>query len=278
MSELKAMQDRYQRFVKHRQAFDPGAKSWYRLEQKDDTAEVYIYDAIGFFGVEAQDFIRDLERITADSITLRINSPGGDVFDGSAIYNALLRHPAKVHVKIDGLAASMASVIALAGDTVEMAENAFYMIHNPWSFVIGDSAAMRKEADILDKITSTAVGIYARNSSLDETEVRAAMDAETWYTAEEAKAAGFIDTIFTGSQAKAQFNLSVFAHAPEGISAPPEGADPTPRGLEAILRDAGMSRAQAKSFISDFKTHQRDADSELQKIAAALKTNLSIIH
>lgn len=259
MDSLKAMQARYQRFLRHRQAFDPGAKSWYRMELAGDTTEIYIYDAIGFFGVEAETFIRDLERVDSQNISLRINSPGGNVFDGTAIYNALLRHPATVNVQIDGLAASMASIIALAGDTVEMAENAFYMIHMPWSMVVGEAGDMRKEAEILDKLSETAIKTYARNSSLSEDEVRAAMADETWYSADEAKAAGFVDSIYTGSDPESQFDLSVFAHAPAGISAPREfNADA--RGLEDILREVGMSKKQAKDYIHDLRLGRCEAD------------------
>jgi enoyl-CoA hydratase/carnithine racemase len=181
------------------------------------------------------------------------------VFDGTAIYNALLRHPAKVNVQIDGLAASMASIIALAGDTVEMAENAFFMIHNPWSVVVGDSEDMRKEADILDKLSETAVKTYTRNSKLSEDDVRAAMSAETWYSADEAKKAGFIDSVFTGSEPESLFDLSVFAHAPDGMSATHEHKADA-RGLEAILREVGMSKKEAKDYIHDLSLGRCEAD------------------
>jgi len=280
MNSLKNMQDRYQRFLKHRQAFDPGAKSWYRMEASDDATDIYIYDAIGFFGVEAESFIRDLDRVESSVINLRINSPGGSVFDGTAMYNALRRHKATVHVQIDGLAASMASIIALAGDTVEMAENAFFMIHNPWSMVVGDSEDMRKEADILDKLSETAIKTYTQNSNLTETQVREAMTAETWYSAEEAKDAGFISNIYTGGDSKSLFDLSVFAHAPKGMSAPKEfNADA--RGLEAVLRDAGLSHKAAKQWVSDYNAKQRDAASDrhrddgetVKQIADLLRNN-----
>lgn len=259
MNQLKSMQERYQRFLRHRQAFDPGAKSWYRMERQGSAEEIYIYDGIGMFGVEAESFIADLNAIDAQEINLRINSPGGNVFDGTAIYNALLRHPAKVHVQIDGLAASMASIIALAGDTVEMAENAFFMIHMPWSMVIGDSEDMRKEAEILDKLSESAVRTYASRSDLTEDEVRAAMKEETWYSAEDAKAAGFVDSIYSGKKPESKFDLSVFAHAPEGYSAPRDfQADA--RGLEDILREVGMSKKQAKDYIHDLRLGRCEAD------------------
>lgn len=248
---LDAARQRYADFQKHRKAFHPGARSWYSMEMKDDTAEIFIYDAIGFFGVEVEDFIRDLQKVEAKEITLRINSPGGDVFGGTAIYNALLRHPAKVHTKIDGLAASMASVIALAGDTVEMAENAFFMIHKPWTFMLGNADDLRKEAEVLDKIEGSAVSIYAKSGDLSEQEIRTAMAEETWYSAEEAKDAGFIDSIFTGKDEKSAFDLSVFAHAPEGLAANGGNKrDVSPKELEAVLREAGLSQSEAKGLLA----------------------------
>lgn len=257
MDQLKAMRDRYDRFMRHRQAFDPGAKSWYSMKDGDE-AEVFIYDSIGFFGVEAESFIGDLARIDSKVINLRINSPGGNIFDGTAIYNAILRHPASVRVQIDGLAASMASIIALAGDTVEMAENAFFMIHMPWSMVVGGSDDMRKEAETLDKLSETAVKTYARRSNLSDDEIRAAMMEETWYSAEEAKTAGFVDSIYSGDKPKSQFDLSVFAKAPDGISAPRD-FKATARGLEGILREVGMSKREAKEYIHSLQLGRLDA-------------------
>lgn len=259
---LSQIQQRFERFQRSRQAFDPGAKSWYRMAKKDTSAEVFIYDGIGLFGVEAEAFINDLNGIDADAISLRINSPGGNVFDGTAIYNALRRHKAKVSVKIDGLAASMASVIALAGDEIEMAENAFFMIHNPWSLVVGDADDMRKEAEVLDKLAQQAVNVYTKQSDLSEADVIAAMKDETWYSAQEAKDAGFIDTIFTGDDEEMRFDLSVFAHAPDGISAPDDEKH-DPRKLEDILRrEAGMSKREARDFLHALKSERREAGSE----------------
>jgi ATP-dependent protease ClpP protease subunit len=262
---LEQARSRYAEFQKFRRAFHPGARSWYSMQAEGETAEVRIYDAIGMFGVEASQFCDDLEKITAGKINLRINSPGGDVFDGTAIYNALLRHPAQVHVSIDGVAASMASIIALAGDTVEMAESAFYMIHKPWSWVVGTADDMRKEAVVLDKITGTAAGIYANNSELSLADVEEAMAEETWYTAQEAKDAGFIDTIFTGEDgdAKASFDLTVFSHAPEGLASGRSAGAISPKGVEKALRDAGLTQAQAKAVMAcGYKgvSEQRDAD------------------
>lgn len=245
---------------------------------RQDEAEILLYDEIGFFGVDAQSFARDLKAIDAATIHLRINSPGGSVFDGVAIHNALKDHPARIIVHIDSLAASMASVIALAGDEVRMAENAFFMIHDPWTLTIGNAAQLRKDADLLDKLAeSTIRTAYIAKTGQTEAQVRAWMADETWFTAEEAKAAGFIDAIETKSTVKAAFDLSVFAKAPAALAE--SDADLSKREVERILRDAGLSRDAAKAFVAggfDALT-QRDVadDAELEAVATALLATLA---
>ncbi len=120
----------------------PMPKSWYRIEAASPgaEAEVYLYDEIGLFGVSAEQFVKDFAAIRAGKINLRINSPGGSVFDGMAIYQAVRRRRSETTTHIDGIAASMASIIALAADRVEMAKGASYMIHDPWVMAIGTAA------------------------------------------------------------------------------------------------------------------------------------------
>lgn len=197
------------------------ARNWYEIRNASaDTAEIYIYDQIGadWFseGVTAKNFIGELNAITAGNIDLHVNSPGGSVFDGVAIFNALKRHPATVTTYVDGLAASIASVIALAGDRVIMASNALFMIHNPWGSVQGDSADMRKMADVLDKIRETLVGSYTDKTGIAAGELHAMMDAETWFTADEALTAGFVDEVGVEMQIAATFDVRAmgFKRAP----------------------------------------------------------------
>ena len=285
---LKLMKSRTTDFQRQQRAFHPGAKSWYSINAKDESGavDVFIFDAIGFFGVDAQEFIQELDDITATTINLRINSPGGNVFDGIAIYTAVLAHPAKVHARIEGVAASMASIIALAGDTVEMAEGAFYMIHKPWSVMVGSADEMRKEAGLLDKIEQNAINIYEQRSSLSADELRTALAEETWYTAEEAKQAGFIDSIFKGSDSQAGFDLSVFSHLPEGLEGKqPQRGRPELSGtkeIESALRDAGLSRAQAKAVLANGVNSigLRDADDPdtANDVIALLEQGISILN
>lgn len=172
------------------------SKCWYEIKAKGaGVAEVLIYEEIGMWGVSAKQFARDLKDLGKISqIDLRINSPGGSVFDGNAIFNQIKQHPANVTVYIDGLAASMASVIAMAGDRIVMPENALMMIHNPWTVAIGDADELRKNADLLDKIKTTLVNAYGR-SMMTEDEIVEMMDAETWLTGEEAVEMGFADEL-----------------------------------------------------------------------------------
>ena len=195
--------------------------------KSDNTAEILIYDVIGedFFygGVGAKDFVVQLAALgDVDEITVRINSPGGDVFDGVAIYNALKQHPAKINVQIDALAASIATVIAMAGDTITINDSAMMMVHNASGMCFGEAKDMRKTADVLDQIkTGVMMGAYKR-TGLSEDDLAAIMDAETWYTAQQAIDAGWVDKITAAkpknATARARYDLSAFKHAPEALT------------------------------------------------------------
>lgn len=211
--------------------------------------EILIYDEIGFWGIRAQDFIRELNAIDAETIHVRINSPGGNVFDGVAIANALRAHRATIICHIDALAASIASVIALAGDEVRISDNAFLMIHNAFTITIGNAEELRKDAGVLDKIDATIIAAYIEKTGAAEEQVKTWMKAETWFSAEEAKEEGFVDAIEEGIEAKAEFDLSVFANAPAALAR--REAAPTPKDLERALRDAGLSRAAAKAVLAE---------------------------
>lgn len=229
--------------------------------QDDDAVELLLYDEIGFFGITAKMFAETLARIDASTIHLRVNSPGGDVFDGVAIHNALRQHDAEVITHIDGLAASIASVIALAGDEVRMAPNAFFMIHNPWGITIGDAELHRKMAGTLDKIAEGAIAsTYQAKTGLDLETIETWMDEETWFNAAEAEDAGFADVIEDAAvEAKASaFDLSIYQRVPEELQQMPSGADEWLtadewREFEATLRDEGLSRKDAVTAVSCLK-------------------------
>lgn len=173
---------------------------WFKIRNAadEDTAEVLIYEAIGgWFGVPADEFVRELNGITAQNIHVRINSPGGSVFDSIAIYNALVKHPAKVTVYVDSLAASGASVIAMAGDDIVMMVGSQMMIHDASGIEMGDARMMREMADFLDKQSDNIASIYAAKIGGDPAEMRALMLAETWMMAQEAVDLGLADRVYS---------------------------------------------------------------------------------
>jgi len=188
-------------------------KTWYAMEQETDAegvksakAEIFVYDEIGGYGIQATNFIQDLENLgEVEQIDLRVSSPGGSIIEGNVIYNAIKRHPANVTVYIDGMAASMASVIAMAGDEIIMADNALLMIHNPWTVSIGDSDQLRKDAELMDKMKSAIINAYSR-SNYSQEELEELMNAETWFTADEAIDAGFVDGTTQGLKAAASIS------------------------------------------------------------------------
>lgn len=171
--------------------------------QKSSEAEISIDDNIGGWGITAKDFINDLKALgDVETINLRVQSGGGSIVEGNSIYNALKQHDAKIITHIDSLAASMGSVVAMAGDEVRMAANGLFMIHNPWTGAVGDAEQLRKDADVLDKWGNNIRNSYAR-SNLSEEELIEAMNATTYYTAKEALEAGFIDSISDANLAAA---------------------------------------------------------------------------
>lgn len=190
-----------------------------RMLANGKKAEIMIYDVIGesffFDGVTAKSVAESLAAIgSVEEIDVRINSPGGSVWQGMAIYNGLKNHTAKINVHIDGLAASMATIVAMAGDTISMAQNAMFMIHEPRTYAEGTAEDLLSQASLLEKLTTQAVLTYVSRTKMKEEDVREAMSAETWYTAEEAKAAGFITNIAANKQITAHFDVSKFEKAP----------------------------------------------------------------
>lgn len=181
-------------------------KSWFSITNKsEEESEITIYDEIGMWGITAKDFLKELKSVGDRKIVLRINSPGGEVFDGLAIYNRLREHKSGVEVRIDGIAASMASVIAMCGAPVKMAENALMMIHNPAGICMGDADDMRDLADMLDKVKGTLTGAYEKKSGKSSADIIKMMDEETWLDATEARALGFCDEITDGNKIAAKF-------------------------------------------------------------------------
>lgn len=172
-------------------------KKYYLLETSDSsTAELYIFGDITSYpwtdaDKSAYGIVKELQKLSVDTIHVHINSYGGEVAEGLAIYNVLKNHSAKVVTYCDGFACSAASVIFMAGDERIMNEASLLMIHNAWSYACGNAEEMRKAAEDLDKITSASVNAYMTGVTISRDEVMALMDEETWLTAEEAVSYGF---------------------------------------------------------------------------------------
>jgi ATP-dependent Clp protease, protease subunit len=234
----------------------PHAREWYNIRNaaESDTVDVFIYDVIGedFWGegIAAKNFVKDFAAITAANVNLRVNSPGGNVFDGVAIFNAILRHPANVTTYVDGIAASIASVIALAGRKVVMAENALFMIHNPSAVAWGTSAEMRSMADVLDKIRSSSlITTYANRTGKSVDELTAMLDAETWLSAEETVAAGFADEVAPAIAATSSFDLSKFGFRNAPAQAPAAGPQSSGTGGAPDMEPSGGASEPVKADV-----------------------------
>lgn len=205
------------------------SKPWYRIQNiGGNSADVWIYDEIGGWGITAQNLVSELAALNVAEITVHLNSPGGDVFDGIAIMNSLRDHPANVVIKVDALAASIASVIAQAGNKIIMGRNSTMMIHNASGFAMGEAEALIKMAELLTATTENIASIYAERAGGTKAQWLKVMAVETWYTADEAVAAGLADEVAPlptereAHQQAAKWDLSNYAHAPKlvGITVP----------------------------------------------------------
>jgi ATP-dependent protease ClpP protease subunit len=253
---------------------------WWTIENKDDgPAKVYLYDSIGgFWGVPASEFIADLNAIDAKQIDLHVNSPGGAVFDGLAIMNALAAHPAEVTAHIDGLAASAASFLVQSADKVIMERQSQMMIHDAQSICVGNAADMMAEAELLDSISDAIADVYSEATGTTRVAWRERMRAETWYSADEAVEAGLADECapkrsprsggesnrladttassmhahwimsrfrYPDGRASAPAPTGVAAQSPELVTVPPAASGPEPRfsadDLRAVLEGASSN-------------------------------------
>jgi HK97 family phage major capsid protein len=200
-------------------------KVWFTFRNLDEgTPTLDIFDEIGGWGTWADEVISQLDAITASEIKVRLFSPGGYVDEGIQIYNALRRHQARIIVEIDSQASSIASVIAMAGDEIRMADTAFMMIHDPWGGAMGTAEDMRQTADVLDKLKASIVLAYSKRTGLDSVTIEEMMAKETWMSAAEAVDLGFadiVDDIDAAPAAQASFSnkiVGAFKHVPKALS------------------------------------------------------------
>jgi ATP-dependent Clp protease, protease subunit len=201
---------------------------------KGNRGEIWLYDQIGadFWGgggITAKSFQKELSALgKVSTINLRINSPGGDVFDGFAIYNQLKQHPANIEVDVDGVAASIASIIAMSGDTIRMAKNSMMMIHNPQGVAVGDASEMTRVKALLEQIKGNLTSTYVDRTGNKASELVAWMDDETWFTADAAVERGFADMVTPESKVAACFDLRNFRNVPQALRDRMANAAPAP--------------------------------------------------
>lgn len=222
-------------------------RQYYQLTKADNAATINIYGDITSFpwcdgDVSANNLSRQLEQLTdVSEITVYINSYGGEVAEGLAIYNALKRHKATVKTVVDGFACSIASVIFMAGDERIMNDASLLMIHNAWAFVEGNAAELRKQADDLEKITQASVNAYKAHSNLSEEEIKALMDAESWLSPDEALEYGFATAIETGkaknANQSAKAKLFSIVRAYQKTQDDEEESDDTPDDVDSPETD-----------------------------------------
>lgn len=254
---------------------DNDKQSWYSITSKGAVeADVMIYDEIGYWGVTAKAFATDIKALgDVKLINLFLNSIGGSIIDGTAIYNTLKNHNARVVVHIDGVALSMGSIIAMAGDHINMAENGLMMIHNPQGGAGGEAKDLRKTADIMDKMKANMVNTYVARTGVDAETIESLMDEETWMNAEEALDFGFIDSITGEVELAASFDPTKFNNVPSHILASfvekPQDKKPAPNQVSAVADptkvDNTMTEEEKKAAAAKAKA---DADAIIAKKAA----------
>ena len=202
-------------------------------------AVLYVYDVIdAYWGISASDVVKAIAGLGAETtLHLRINSPGGDVFEATAMANAIRQHAGKTIAYVDGVCASAATDLACAADEVHIAEGGFYMVHNAWTIAMGDKQAFADTASLLGKVDGQIADRYAKRTGATLEQVVQWMDAETWFTAQEAVDAKFADSLVqppakgaagTANVTRKTFNLSAYSKAPAALLAPPAAEPATP--------------------------------------------------
>ena len=267
--------------------------SWFEVKAANPAAgvraQVFIFGVIVDYkwdsdsaDVTAKEFIDAIKPL--GDFDLRINSPGGSVPSGNAIYNAMRRHQGQIDVYVEGMALSMAAVVAMAGARVIMPANALLMIHDPWSYAVGNAADMRKMADTLDKFKTGLVAAYQTKSGMETAEIERMMAEETWITAAEAVELGFADQVEEPVQMAAQFDLTRFRNTPKALLAPPSAKSPAAKRkpeegappmitlatlkkdhpdlvaqIEAAAREGMLARADHETALAAARSEERTA-------------------
>jgi ATP-dependent protease ClpP protease subunit len=230
------------------QRWNAGIKAATDDVEDDAARSISIYDVIGYDywtgdGVTAKRIAAALRSMGSGPVTVNVNSPGGDMFEGLAIYNLLREHKGEVTVKILGLAASAASVIAMAGDTVQIARAGFLMIHNAWVLAVGNRNDLREIADTLEPFDRAMADIYAARTGEDTTVMQKLMDAESWIGGSDAIEQGFADELLASDQVQKKDSKASASAV---------------RRIESALRAAGLPKSEAMRLISELKSSAGD--------------------
>ena len=235
-------------------------KNWYSIKnQGAGVLNVSIHDEIGVFGVSAAQFLAELrEAGDVSAINVSIHSPGGNMLDGFAMYNGLKNHPAKVYTHIEGIAASMAGIVFMAGDVRTMPENAFIMTHAPRGGGSGTANDMRELADVMDKFRDSAFNIFDGAMNLPADEIMAFLDDETWFNGEEAYAKGFAHSLTAKVEISAKIN----------------GFD---RHVKSMPVDNTHKDISTISNIKDFERYLRDVGGLSKGVATALASRAKVV-
>lgn len=254
------------------------SKSWYSIKNTANELAVSIHDEIGVWGVSAKEFIADINAFRGADISLSIHSPGGSAFDGVAMYHALKNHSARVTTRIEGVAASAATLPFAAGDVRIIPEDGFLMVHNPFVMAMGDADELRDTADFLDKVKHSLVGIYQKSTGLDEAKLQAMLSEETWLSGGEAVEFGFATALSDAVKvaALAKNFAKKFGQVPQALQAAVSvdrvclAEITTPQDFEKCLRDAGISKALATALTSKAKSIVQSESADEHAQASAL--------
>jgi ATP-dependent protease ClpP protease subunit len=251
-------------------------RKWFDLAESNDTAEFYIYDVIGadFWGdgLRAIDFINQVKSAKSNNIHIHINSPGGDAYDGVAIYNALIDTKKNVRTIIDGIAASSASIIFSAGKERIMPTGAMEMIHRAWTFAMGNCKDMTKAATALERLDGNLASIYHATSNHGEKKIIDLMDAETYMDGKEAVKLGFATEEVEGLKIAAlKWDRNILPGIPDSFNRMQTSLNK--RDAEAVLRDVGWSIAEAKKLAAG----PRDEENDSAEICRLIAKNIEIL-
>lgn len=250
-------------------------KNWYKMihNKATQSAEIMIYDEIGIWGITSKDFAKDVKALgDVKQITVRINSPGGSMTEGNAIYNILKKHPAEIITDVESIAWSMASLVAQSGDRRLMAANGLILIHNPLGVGMGESSDLRKTAEIMDKLKERVITVYSEKSGLDRETISVMMDEETVMDSDEALELGFIDEITDAVEIAAHFDLSKydFKNIPKDFGKVESRSILDPANLKGADSDNG-SVNNLSAAAGKINEEENDMKPTPEEIAAAEK-------